>query len=98
MKKTYIIESKNYEQYRFMKFQLLGREAVLVSRLDDENRRLFRSVNLSDNILAEGMMRIISNYLHKNGFEEYEKQGKILISGKINGKKYEFLSDEISYV
>ena len=93
------IEAKNYNQYRYMKFHAITRtNCILVSRPDDANRRLFCCANSSRVISTNDMVQIISEYLHKIGFDEYEKQGKLAISGKINGENYELQSDEICYI
>ena len=91
------IEAKNYDQYRFMRFEEVMGKAVLISRPDNKNRRLFYCVNSFNIISTNDMMQIISEYLHETGFDEYEKQGKLLISGQINGKNYELQSDELHY-
>ena len=98
MEKLCRIEARNYDQYRVMKFKTITSKGILVSRPDDANRRLFCCARLSYDISSDDMIQAICEYLHKTGFDEYEKQGKLLISGQINGKNYELQSDEINYI
>ena len=98
MEKIRRIEAKNYDQYRDMKFKTIANEDILVSRIDNENRRIFQCVKSPSDISTDDMIQVIFNYLHTTGFDEYERQGKLLISGQVNGKNYELQSNEISYI
>ena len=98
MKELRRIEAKNYDQYRDMEFKTITSKDILVSRIDDKNRRIFRCAKSSSDISTDDMIQIISDYFHTTGFDEYEQQGKLFISGQINGKNYELQSDEISYI
>ena len=84
------------EQAREVKFEI-SKDAskMLVIENNDRCKRVF---HLPKNITKDEAIHIISQYYNENGFDEYEKQGKLCIAGQINGKNYELQSDEISYI
>ena len=98
MEEIHKIVAKNYDQYRFMRFQTIAEKGVLVSRPDDENRRFFYLVRSCCDIFPTDMIQAVSQYLHDVGFDKYEQRGKLVISCQMNGQKYELQSDDVSMI